>query len=183
MPKRVIDISLINLIIEGDKHQFHWITDEWFDAIYYHILKIVNDKNIAQELTNSAFAKAYLNLKLYKPEHKFSSWLYRIATNIAIDYLRNKKVKPDLQHLHEDHHQIVDTQTPETLYQDNQNYATLHDAINKLKPIYRNIINMRYFGEMSYEEISRKLDMPIGTVKAYIHRAKSKLIQIITNKS
>jgi len=182
MPKRVIDMSLIKLILNGDKQQFRWILEEWEDIIYFHILKIVNNKETARDLTNETFVKAYLNLNMYNDKCKFSTWLYRIATNTAIDYLRKCKVQPDLQHQHEDHNQIVDDATTDDNIIKMQNYVTLKDAVNKLKPIYRNVIQKRYFEDMSYEEIANKLNMPIGTVKAYIHRAKLVLAKLIINQ-
>jgi len=182
MPKRIIDITLINSILNGNKSAFHYITDEWYDVMLYHIKAIVKNKETAEDLTNELFIKVYDNLHLFKPEHKFSTWLYKIATNSAIDYLRKQKLQPDIQHQTEDHHQIADNNTPESESIKKQNYATLEDAINKLKPQYRNIIKLRYYKELSYEEIANRLHIPIGTVKASVHRAKIKLAQIIINQ-
>lgn len=182
MPKRIIDIGLINSILAGNKTAFHYITDEWYDVMLYHIQTIVKNKETAEDLTNELFVKVYDNLHLFKPEHKFSTWLYKIATNSAIDYLRKQKLLPDISHQTEDHNQIMDHSTPESEIIKKQNYATLEDAIGKLKPQYRDIIRMRYYKEMTYEEISQKLGIPIGTVKASVHRARIKLGQIIINQ-
>lgn len=186
MPKRVIDTNLINSILAGNKAAFHFITDEWYDVMLYYIKSIVKNKETAEDLTNELFVKIYDNLHLFKPNHVFSAWIYKIATNMSIDYLRKQKLQPDMQHQIEDHDQfkpdLLVHNTPETDLINKQNYATLRDAIIKLKPKYRTIIQLRYYEELSYEEIAKRLSMPIGTVKAYIHRAKSKLAQIIINQ-
>lgn len=182
MPKRIIDITLINSILAGNKNAFHFITDEWYDIMLYHIKTIVKNKEVAEDLTNELFEKIYNNLHLFKPTHKFSTWIYRIATNSAIDYLRRQKLQPDMSHQLEDHDHVTEKNDPELDYIKKQNLATLEDAVNKLKPQYRNIIKLRYYKEKSYEEIATLLQIPIGTVKATLHRAKSKLAQIIINQ-
>lgn len=182
MPKRIIDIALINSILCGNTKAFHYIVDEWRDVLYYHILRIVNNKETAEDLTNEVFEKVYNSLSLYKEKYKFSTWMYKIATNTAIDYLRRQKLKPDIQHQLEDVHHLSDNSNPESDIIKSQNYATLQDAISQLKPKYRNIIRMRYFKEMKYEDIANSLQIPIGTVKATLNRAKSKLAQIIINQ-
>lgn len=182
MPKRIIDASLINLIIEGNKDLFEIITEEYYDTIYYHILRIVKNKEIAQDLNNEVFIKVFNNLNLYKPEHKFGTWIHKIATNTAIDYLRKQKMYPDIVKQTEDHEEVADETTPEIELQNKQNYATLRDAVNKLNPNYRTIVKMRYYDELSYEDIAHKLNIPIGTVKASLHRAKSILLKLIVNQ-
>jgi RNA polymerase sigma-70 factor (ECF subfamily) len=184
MPKRPIDITLINLILNGNQELYEIITEEYFDIIYYHIRCIVKNHEDAQDLTNDVFVKAYKSLNLYKPEHKFGTWLYKIATNTAIDFLRKKKTVSNIQvqQQTESHEQIADNTTPESKLIDQQNYATLKDAVSKLKSNYRTIVKMRYYDELSYEEIARKLNIPIGTVKASLHRAKAILCQLIINQ-
>lgn len=182
MPKRLIDINLINAIIDGDKNLFELITNEYFDIILYHIKCIVKNDEVAQDLTNDVFVKVYKNLNLYKPTHKFSTWVYKIATNTAIDYLRKDKLYHDFQRQTEAHEQVADESNPELEMQRKQNYATLNDAIDKLKPSYRTIIKMRYYDELSYEDIAQKLNVPIGTIKASLHRAKSILATLIINQ-
>lgn len=181
-PKRIFDHAFIQLILDGNKHSFSQILEEYYDDILYHISKIVYNKEDARDLTNDTFNKAYLNLNLFKPSYKFSSWLYKIATNTAIDFLRKKKVRYDISGIAEEHTQIVGEDSADTNINERENYATLKDAINKLKPEYRAIIRLRYYDELSYEEIANKLHIPIGTVKANLHRAKAILSKIIINQ-
>ena len=182
MPKRIIDQSLIDSILNVNKDLFHVITDEFEDAIYFHVLKIVNNKEVAQDLTNDTFVKVYKNLSSFDHKRKFSTWIYRIATNTAIDYLRRLKLAPDIAKQSEETNQIADASNPEQDMIWKQNYASLKDAVGLLSEDYRNIINLRYFKELSYEEISQRLNIPIGTVKAQLHRARQKLAKIITNQ-
>lgn len=183
MPKRIIDKVLIDDIINGNTNAFHWITDEYKDSILYHVFRIVKNKTVAEELTNIIFTKVFENLNLYKPRFKFNSWLYKIATNEAIDYLRNKKHNIVTDHSIDDIQETCyDDDNPESVLNQKENIATLLEAVDKLKPNYRRMIKLRYFEELSYEEISKRVNVPIGTVKATLHRAKQSLIKIIQNQ-
>ena len=177
-----INYATVQHILHNDKEAFSQILERYDDQIYYHILKIVHNKEDARDLTNDAFAKAYLNLKLFKPKYKFNSWLYRIATNTAIDFLRKEKLRYDIQNPYNDKIQIANNTTPFTELQKKENYATLRDAVLKLRSEYRTIIKLRYYEELSYEEIAQRLNCPIGTVKATLYRAKTMLSKIITNQ-
>lgn len=177
-------MSLIKDILNGNKNQFHWIVEEWYDVLFYRIKKIVKDIQIAEDLTNDVFVKVYQNLDTYKEEYKFGNWISKIASNTAIDYLRNKKLRPDLIHQYEDHRQFSDEESKEEIINsiEEYNYVTIKDAIEKLKPIYCKVLKLRYYEELTYEEISNKLKMPIGTIKAYIHRAKKALTKLVYNQ-
>jgi len=182
MPLRVIDYNFIQHILNENNASYSIILEEYYDNIYYHILKIVKNEEDARDLTNDTFGKAYLNLNQFKPNYKFSSWLYKIATNTAIDFLRKKKLRRNIQVEDNEYTQVADESSADTNLNRKENYATLKDAISKLKPEYRNVIKLRYYEELSYEEIAKRLQWPIGTVKATLHRAKALLSKLIINQ-
>jgi RNA polymerase sigma-70 factor (ECF subfamily) len=179
-PLRIFDYNFIQHIINENPGSYGQIMEEYYDPILHHITTILKDKEDAKDITNEVFAKVYLNLNLFKPNFKFNSWIYKIATNAAIDFLRKGKLRQDTNLQLDDSIQIIDPPTYENKY--GENYATLNDAITKLKPDHRKIIMLRYYEELSYEEIAKRLQCPIGTVKATLHRAKQALSIIITNQ-
>jgi RNA polymerase sigma-70 factor (ECF subfamily) len=159
------------------------------DAIYFMLLKMVNNKIDAEDLTIEAFGKAFRNLNQYSPNFAFSTWLFKIASNNCIDFLRKKK--SDVVSLDsggaENSEQdgtmpiaanVLDPE--EELIKDQKNNV-MRVIVNKLKPRYRKLIELRYFKEYSYEEISAELDLPIGTVKAQLFRARELLFNILKN--
>jgi RNA polymerase sigma-70 factor (ECF subfamily) len=181
-PMRIIDYNFIQHILNENQASFDQVLAEYYDSIYYHILKIVHNEEEARDLTNDTFGKVYINLNMFKPNYKFRSWLYRIATNTAIDSLRKRKLLIDTTKEIDENTQVIDDSSADTELNKKENYATLKDAVSRLKPHYRMIIHMRYYGELSYEEIAKRLHCSIGKVKADLHRAKVMLNQIITNQ-
>lgn len=164
-----------------DDTAFAEIYNEHVNMIKHYVLTIVKNKEDAEDLTNEVFVKVYHNLNLYNPKLNFKSWLYKIATNCAIDFLRKKKTLPNFKD--SDDNKLTDNRyNPEDQMEKDQNKVTLEQAISMIKPIYRTVLRMRYYRELSYEEIARKLSMPIGTVKAYLHRGKKALAEIIKNQ-
>jgi RNA polymerase sigma factor (sigma-70 family) len=177
-----INYKFIQHIINVDKEQYSVILEQYWDPIYHHVQKIIKDTETAKDITSEVFIKTFLNLNLFKPDFKFKSWLYRIATNTAIDYLRTSKLRQDIQVKSDDNSQVASESFTDTALHKKEITSSLEEAINQLKPIYRTVIRMRYYGELSYEEIARKLNCPIGTVKANLNRAKSMLSKIIINQ-
>jgi RNA polymerase sigma factor (sigma-70 family) len=157
------------------------------DAIYYMLLKMVNNASDAEDLTIEAFGKAFKNITQYAPNYAFSTWLFKIATNNCIDFIRKKKASHvSLDHNDEEHEKAsMDLQAPvldpeESLIND-QKIKLMRSVVSKLKPRYRKLIELRYFNELSYEEISVELELPIGTVKAQLFRARELLYNILKN--
>lgn len=182
MTPLTINYNFIQHIIDVDKEQFSVVLDQYWDPIYHHVQKIIKDTEVSKDITSEIFVKAYLNLNLFKPNFKFSSWLYRIATNTAIDYLRKEKLRQDIQVKPDDYTQITSDLTADTAINTKENNTALEHAISQLKEDYRVIIRLRYYFELSYEEIAKKLHIPIGTVKANLHRAKKMLSKIVINQ-
>ena len=180
------DQELVKQALLGDEKAFARLLLRYKDSIYFMMLKMVKNKNDAEDLTFEAFGKAFTNLTVYSPEFAFSTWLYRIATNNCIDFLRKQKGV----------HYSID-QTPEAEQDGNglklksnvpdpeehmilkQRDKILQGFIRKLKPQYQTLIELRYFKEYSYEEIAKELDLPLGTVKVQLFRARTKLFGLI----
>lgn len=180
-PMRVIDYNFIQHILNDNPGSYAQIMEEYYDPILRHVTSIIKHEEDSKDLTNEIFAKVYLNLHLFKPNYKFNSWLYKIATNSAIDFLRKKKIRQDIQMQTNGDTQVVDESEDVDIHK-MENYATLEDALNKLRADYRTILKLRYYEELSYEEIAKRLQCPIGTVKATLHRAKAVLSKIIINQ-
>ena len=150
------------------------------------VLKMVNNKEDAMDLTVETFAKAFEKLEKYQPEFAFSTWLFRVATNNCIDFIRKKKLNTTSIHGlvdsdgEEQTLQIrADTLDPEEQSIKKQQTEELKVLIESLPPRYRNLITLRYFDELAYEEIAQQLDLPLGTVKAQLFRARYLLANIM----
>ena len=161
--------------------------DRYKDSIYFMLLKMVNNKDDAEDLTIEAFGKAFNSLKQYTPNYAFSTWLFKIASNNCIDFLRKKKKKImsiDNSIENKDGDEIAielksDARTPEQETIRDQKIEVMRTYVKKLKPRYETLVEMRYFKEMSYEEISTELGLPLGTVKAQLFRAREFLYNLM----
>jgi RNA polymerase sigma-70 factor (ECF subfamily) len=153
------------------------------------LLKMVHNKDDAEDLTIEAFGKAFKNLQTYEPNFAFSTWLFKIANNNAIDYLRRQPTKTisiDSQGRDADEDNPVQLQSdsldPEEEMIHSQKAELMKTIVNQLKPRYNRLVQLRYFEEYSYEEIAETLNLPLGTVKAQLFRAKELLYNIIIAK-
>jgi RNA polymerase sigma factor (sigma-70 family) len=179
------DFQLVLKAKEGSQKAFADLMQRYKDSIYFMSLKMVNNKEDAMDITVETFAKAFEKLDKYQPEYAFSTWLFRVATNNCIDFLRKKKLNTvSIDNMVDDDDdrpmQIkADTLNPEESSIKKQQSEELKLLIESLPPRYRNLLTLRYFDELSYEEISQQLDLPLGTVKAQLFRAKYLLGNII----
>ena len=170
-----------------DQQAFAELMDKYKDSIYYMLLKMVNNNDDAEDLTIEAFGKAFNRLHQYTPNFAFSTWLFKIATNNCIDFLRKKKknvMSIDNRLPNNDGDDFMfdiksEGLTPEQLAMNDQKIQLMRQYVKKLKPRYEILIEMRYFKEMSYDEISDELDLPLGTVKAQLFRAREFLYNIM----
>lgn len=179
------DLLLVEKAKGGDEKAFASLMNRYRDSIYYLLLKMVNNPYDAEDLTIEAFGKAFRNLDSYTPKFAFSTWLFKIATNNCVDFVRKKQVSPTpLDHLQDSLDNVTvniqsDMPDPEESLINHQKIAALKDIVNQLKPRYKALIELRYYKEYSYEEISSELNLPIGTVKAQLYRAKTLLYNIL----
>lgn len=180
------DLRLVELASKGNEKAFASLMNRYRDSIYFMLLKMVNNTSDAEDLTIEAFGKAFHNLDSFTPEFAFSTWLFKIATNNCIDFIRKKRTSPvPIDQLADDLDNITvniqsDLPDPEETLINDQKIAVLREIVNQLKPRYRKLIELRYYKEYSYEEIATELNLPIGTVKAQLYRAKSLLYNIFT---
>lgn len=178
------DLLLVEKAKNGSELAFANLMNRYRDSIYFMLLKMVNNASDAEDLTIEAFGKAFRNLDSFTPDFAFSTWLFKIATNNCIDFIRKKQSSPSpIDQWQDDIDNITvniqsDLPDPEESLINDQKIAVLRGIVNQLKPRYRTLIELRYYKEYSYEEISSELKLPIGTVKAQLYRAKSLLYNI-----
>lgn len=177
------DKSLIESALGGNQGAYKELMERHRSAIFHIVLKIVRDREAVEDLVQETFMKAFASLATYRSEYKFSTWLYRIAANAAIDFLRKKRLKtlsldapistadgetgsidiPDYSY------------SPEKEIEERENRMSINEAIDSLPEKYRLVIVYRHKDDKSYDEIAEALDIPIGTVKARIFRARELL--------
>lgn len=188
--KALYDYRLVKAAVErGDQKAYALLMDRYRDSIYFMLLKMVNNKDDADDLTIEAFGKAFNKLHQYTPNYAFSTWLFKIASNNCIDFIRKKKkfvLSLDKPIEGTDGGEMTfdvasNTLDPEETYIKAQKVILMQGVVEKLKPRYRTLVELRYFKEYSYEEIARELDLPLGTVKAQLFRAREFLYNILKN--
>ncbi|HAX94611.1 MAG TPA: RNA polymerase subunit sigma-24 [Bacteroidales bacterium] len=178
------DLILVEQAKLGNEKAFSSLLNRYRDSIYFMILKMVNNPSDAEDLTIEAFGKAFRFIDSFTPEFAFSTWLFRIATNNCIDFIRKKQLSPSpIDQIQEDIDNMTvniqsDLPDPEERLINDQKIAVLREIVGQMKPRYRRLIELRYFKEYSYEEIASEMKLPIGTVKAQLFRAKSLLFNI-----
>ena len=184
--KAQYDFSLVQMALTGDEKAFAKLMSRYKDAIYFMLLKMVNNKNDAEDLTIEAFGKAFKNLQQYSPNYAFSTWLFKIATNNCIDFLRKRRgVYVSIENNQEngDNDQPIKLRSlepnPEEKLIRIQKAILMRRIVHRLKPRYRILVELRYFREFSYEEIAKELNLPLGTVKAQLFRAREMLFKMI----
>ena len=183
------DLKLIRLALEnGDTTAYNELLKLYRDPLYFMLYEKVNDKELAKDLTIESLGKAFNKLHLYTPIYTFSTWLFTVARNHCIDYLRKNKLSTisiDKIILNSEGKATnLDLKSsdlnPEQKLERKQRIAMLRQVVDSLKPNYRKLVKLRYFKEMTYDEIAKKLDIPIGTVKAQLHRSREQLFKIMS---
>lgn len=176
------DSFLIRRALEGDQRAFKKLKQKYYEAIHSLIYRMIREKEEVEDLTQEAFIKAFTSLSSFNDEYAFSTWLYKIATNNCIDYIRRKKLqtfsidKPIDSGDGDYTYELPDlTYKPDQDMMDRQRKKLLEDAINSLPPKYRRVIQLRHTEEKEYQEIAKILNLPLGTVKAHIFRAREML--------
>jgi RNA polymerase sigma factor (sigma-70 family) len=183
--KALQDYKLVLIAKQGDQQAYAELMGRYRDSIYYMLLKMVNNTSDAEDLMIEAFGKAFKNIDQYTPSFAFSTWLFKIATNNCIDFIRKRRtstISIDQTSDDQETQSITiqsDTPDPEEHMIIDQKVRMLRDVVSKLKPRYKTLVELRYFNEYSYEEISEELELPIGTVKAQLFRARELLYNIL----
>ncbi|MFI1745456.1 RNA polymerase sigma factor [Thalassobellus sediminis] len=166
----------------NDQKAFNFLLDTYWDTVYGFQLKRIQNENDAEDITIQTFSKAFDKIETFDDSFKFKTWLITISKNIHIDLLRKEKnsISQIISNDDKSVHQILDeSPSAEDELITEQHLAKLLRDIKKLKPHYQEVINLRYFQELSYKEISFQLKEPINNVKVKLLRAKKLLAEII----
>ncbi|MBY6038343.1 RNA polymerase sigma factor SigW [Fictibacillus nanhaiensis] len=177
--------NMVSQVKKGDQEAFEGIVDLFKDKIYRHCFRMVGNGHEAEDLAQETFLRAYRNIDKYNNEFKFSTWIFRIATNLCIDRLRKKK--PDY-YLDAEvpgtdgatmYSQLSSEELlPEEVVTENEQWNELQEEIMKLPEKYRTAIVLKYVEDLSLEEISHIMDIPVSTVKTRIHRGREALKKV-----
>lgn len=188
--KAQYDYALVQRALKDkDQRAYGELMERYRESIYYMLLKMVNNSDDAEDLTIEAFGKAFKRLHQYTPQFAFSTWLFKIASNNCIDHIRKKRINAlslDAGYTNSDGEtmeiNIADGKLdPEETMEKMERVKKMREVVTKLKPRYRELVELRYFKELSYEEISKELDIPLGTVKAQLFRAREFLYNLMKN--
>jgi RNA polymerase sigma factor (sigma-70 family) len=189
LESRAEDSEIIAGALAGDNRAYQKLMDKYHDAIFNFIYRMVRDREQVEDLTQEAFIKAFGSLGSFNEEFAFSTWLYKIATNNSIDYIRKKKLQMfSIDKPIESKDSDFSFELPDDSYEADkeliidQRAAMLNEAIGLLPEKYRTVIRLRHVEERSYEEIAKQLKLPIGTVKAHIFRARELLYKQLKRK-
>lgn len=183
------DLKLINRALDsGDPSAYSELLKIYRDPLYFMLYEKVNNQEVAKDLTIEALGKAFKKLHLYTPDYTFSTWLFTVARNHCIDYLRKQKLPTssiDSMMVDENgkrtNFDLLSSElNPEQKLEKIQRIAILRQIVDQLKPKYRDLVKLRYFKELSYEEVADALGLPIGTVKAQLHRSREQLFKIMS---
>jgi len=181
------DLILVERALNGDQSAYASLMTMYRESIYFMMLKMVRKEDDADDLTIEAFGKAFNRLHQYSPSYAFSTWLFKIASNNCIDFIRKKRIKVtsmDSAYTNSDGQVVsIDVEStekdPEEVAIHLEKVKTMREVVKTLKPRYRDLIEKRYFEELSYEEIAKDMDLPLGTVKAQLFRARAFLADLM----
>lgn len=185
------DYSLVKAAIAGDQRAYSTLMNRYYHSIFNMMHKMVNHRIDAEDLTQEAFSKAFRRLDGYEPRYAFSTWLFKIAINNCIDHIRKKRLQTmsiDEPIEHSSQQRFSDNLkgmglNPEEGAMRDQTVKLVRQLINRLSHRYRLMIELRFFEELSYDEIAKELGIPLGTVKAQLFRAKELLFEMLQHPS
>lgn len=189
--KALEDFKLIDMAVGGDDKAYARLLQRYRRPVYHMVLKMVRNIDDAEDLTIESFAKAFRSLHKFKKDFTFSTWLFRIATNNTIDFIRKKKLNTlsiENTYTDDDGQSVsIDVEDDGTLNPQeeaikSQKEEIIQVFVGMLPPKYQKLVRLRYFHELSYEEIAVEIDAPLGTVKAQLHRARELLYDLVKNK-
>jgi RNA polymerase sigma factor (sigma-70 family) len=182
------DLELVKLAVETkDQQAFAKLMARYKDSIFFMVLKMVHNRDDAEDITIESFGKAFNRLDKYDAKYAFSTWLFKIATNSCIDFIRKKRLETtsiDQTFGNDEGDEMTidiksDSLNPEEKYMRKQRSISVRGTLEKLDEKYKVLIEMRYYQELSYEEIAQELNIPLGTVKAQLFRAKELLYKML----
>ncbi|MEQ8907994.1 MAG: sigma-70 family RNA polymerase sigma factor [Vicingaceae bacterium] len=183
------DFRLVQLAKSGDESAYTKIMVRYREPLYYMALKMVKNESDAEDLSIEAFEKAFHKLDQYAPNYAFSTWLFRIATNHCIDFIRKKKLRTTSIDEEIDDGKggsfgvqvEAKAKDPEATFIEKQKIRLMRELVDRLDEPYQDLVKLRYFEELTYDEIAEEREVPLGTVKAQLFRARALLSDLIRN--
>ncbi|MCQ2974861.1 MAG: sigma-70 family RNA polymerase sigma factor [Bacteroidales bacterium] len=191
--KAKADYKLVLEARAGSQRAFGELLAKYRESVYFMIVKMVRNPDDAEDLTIESFGKAFRNINSYLPSNAFSTWLFKIASNNTIDFLRSNKQQKNNVSIDKPSSTDPDSTSwaentlmapikdPEESLMKEQKEFLIRNIVKQLHEDYRQITEMRYFDEMSYTEIAETLNLPLGTVKARLFRSRELLLSIVKN--
>ena len=182
------DLIIIKSVLSGDSSQFSLLWNKYNKQIFANVLKLVRSIDDADDIVQDTFLKAFNALHSYNHTFPFPAWLYKIASNTCIDYFRRKRIRPiSIENINREggdiYDIIPDKSTPIDVHIiNNEMKEALLKAVELLPLRYKQCIQLRHFEELSYEEISLTMNLPLGTVKITLFRARKMLLTMLSNK-
>lgn len=171
--------TLITAICDGDTDRYRYFVERYHRGLIQHIFNFVHDGDEAEDIAQEAFIQAYIKLEQYNDDYAFSTWLYKIADNLAKRAIKKTKELADITDF-EDF--IPDTRPPtEVLIDQSIDRKTVQQAVDRLSPDYRRVIVMYYWDNLPYETIADIMERPVGTIRTWLHRAKEQLRKDLEN--
>jgi len=165
--------AIISEILSGEQEQFRFLVERYHRGLVVHLYNLINDQHTAEDVAQEAFIRAYNKLSQYNEAYAFSTWLYKIADNIAYRHLKQTKKTNDFAAIEE----LVPDDKP-SLEQATDRIFTqeaVRSSIDTLPVIYRQVIALYYWDNFNYEEIAVIMERPVGTIRTWLHRAKEDL--------
>lgn len=167
------DRAIINEVRDGNQEHYRQIVERYHRGLIQHLYNLLQDEQTAEDVAQEAFIRAYEKLSQYDETYAFSTWLYKIADNIAFRHLKQTKKTQDINDVED----FIpdDSPTPAEVFDKALDAAVVRKAVGELSAEYRQVVTMFYWEDRSYEEIAEILERPIGTVRTWLHRAKEQL--------
>jgi RNA polymerase sigma-70 factor (ECF subfamily) len=183
------DQQLIAQALRGSESAYRSLVERYEKPVLGLVLRIVRERGLAEDLAQETFIKAFRALDTFQVDRKFSSWLFKIAHNSAIDALRRRRLQTvPLESADPESPDLLGSlpasgiDAPETLLRGRDLGAAMAAAIGELRPDYRSVVQLRFVQGLAYEEIAEVMSLPLGTVKTHLHRARKKLVEILSEE-
>jgi RNA polymerase sigma-70 factor (ECF subfamily) len=182
-PTKLEDIALVELALQRDQGAFAHLLEKYRSSLMAHILKYVSVIEDAEDICQRSFEKAFMNIDRYNSQYAFSTWLYNIAQNEAIDHLRRSRATINSVPISSEREalEVLSGSTPEEELIIDQAVSELMGGIQRLSDSYRQVAELRFIKDYAYEDIAQTLGLPLGTVKTRINRARKLLVKMVEN--
>jgi len=184
------DREVVSLACEGRQRAFRELLTRYEKPVFSLVFRMVRDRERAEDVAQEAFVKAFNAIDTYDPRYKFSSWLFKIANNLAIDRLRKRELDtvsihgaPDARSNEDEERTSITLpstgESPEEYVENRELGGQIEDAMGRLRPEYRTAVLLRHVEGHTYDEVAEIMDVPLGTVKTYIHRGRAELKEML----